>query len=245
MLDVHPAHHAASTWRDFFIHIATIVIGLFIAVGLEQTVEAIHHANERRELIAEMRDQAQLNVPIAHRDIDVLLAQAEWFIAAAHAIEQTQPVHGTVSLTLPPHAPFDHNIPVYRAVWPLALSNGRAALLADSQAKVYERLERMNDRVDTAIERRNSFVFAQQREQLRLHITIVPGARIAFPQTEMPSILGVLADRAASLRSEARWDAVIEAYNGAVANNIFDLSQAMASSDAESAAFDKRIATPN
>jgi hypothetical protein len=61
----------------------------------------------------------------------------------------------------------------------------------------------------------------------------------------MPSILGVLADRAASLRSEARWDAVIEAYNGAVANNIFDLSQAMASSDAESAAFDKRIATPN
>jgi hypothetical protein len=43
MLDVHPAHHAATTWRDFFIHIATIVIGLLIAVGLEQAVEAIHH----------------------------------------------------------------------------------------------------------------------------------------------------------------------------------------------------------
>ena len=26
MLDVHPAHHAANSWRDFFIHIATIVI---------------------------------------------------------------------------------------------------------------------------------------------------------------------------------------------------------------------------
>jgi hypothetical protein len=25
MLDVHPAHHPASTWRDFFIHIITIV----------------------------------------------------------------------------------------------------------------------------------------------------------------------------------------------------------------------------
>ena len=43
MLDVHPAHHAASTWRDFFVHIATIVIGLLIAVGLEQTVEYFHH----------------------------------------------------------------------------------------------------------------------------------------------------------------------------------------------------------
>ena len=36
MLDVHPAHHAANTWRDFFIHIATIVLGLLIAVSLEQ-----------------------------------------------------------------------------------------------------------------------------------------------------------------------------------------------------------------
>jgi hypothetical protein len=51
MLDVHPAHHAASTWRDFFIHIATIVLGLLIAIGLEQAVE---HFRQRRE-IAETR----------------------------------------------------------------------------------------------------------------------------------------------------------------------------------------------
>jgi hypothetical protein len=43
MLDVHPANHAASTWRDFFIHIATIVLGLLIAISLEQTVEYFHH----------------------------------------------------------------------------------------------------------------------------------------------------------------------------------------------------------
>jgi hypothetical protein len=55
MLDVHPAHHAA-TWRDFFIHIATIALGLLLAVGLERGVEVIHHrheANHARELIAE------------------------------------------------------------------------------------------------------------------------------------------------------------------------------------------------
>jgi hypothetical protein len=28
MLDVHPAHHAATTWRDFLIRIATIVLGV-------------------------------------------------------------------------------------------------------------------------------------------------------------------------------------------------------------------------
>lgn len=28
MLDVHPPHEATHTWTDFFIHIATIVVGL-------------------------------------------------------------------------------------------------------------------------------------------------------------------------------------------------------------------------
>ena len=32
---------AAHGWRDFFVHIATIVIGLLIALGLEQSAEAI------------------------------------------------------------------------------------------------------------------------------------------------------------------------------------------------------------
>jgi hypothetical protein len=52
MLDVHPAHHAASRWREFLVHIATIVLGLLIAVGLEQSVEYLHH---RRE-VAETRE---------------------------------------------------------------------------------------------------------------------------------------------------------------------------------------------
>ncbi len=56
MLDVHPAHHAASTWRDFFIHIATIVLGLLIAIGLEQAVEAIHHYRQRAELREQILD---------------------------------------------------------------------------------------------------------------------------------------------------------------------------------------------
>jgi hypothetical protein len=64
MLDVHPPHEAAHTWKDFFIHIATIVIGLIIAVGLEQAVEAIHHSHQEhhaRELLAqEMADNHKL-----------------------------------------------------------------------------------------------------------------------------------------------------------------------------------------
>jgi len=49
-MEVHPPHHTISTWRDFFVHMATICLGLLIALGLEQTVEIIHRAHERQEL---------------------------------------------------------------------------------------------------------------------------------------------------------------------------------------------------
>src|SRR5579864_3659694 len=49
MLDVHPPQHAAHGLRDFFVHSVTIVIGLLIALGLEQCAEGIHHRSEVRE----------------------------------------------------------------------------------------------------------------------------------------------------------------------------------------------------
>ena len=66
MLDVHPPHHTVNTWRDFFIHIATIVIGLLIAVGLEQTVEAIHHRNLAGEAHENIQREIEDNIGIVH-----------------------------------------------------------------------------------------------------------------------------------------------------------------------------------
>ncbi len=57
-MEVHAPEHAIRTWRDFLVHIATIVIGLLIAIGLEQTVELVHHRHlvevARRDLRNEM-----------------------------------------------------------------------------------------------------------------------------------------------------------------------------------------------
>src|ERR1700760_1181471 len=62
MLDVHPPPHAAHGWRDFVVHISTIVIGLLIAIGLEQAVEGIHHrheVSEARSALAQERIENQ------------------------------------------------------------------------------------------------------------------------------------------------------------------------------------------
>ena len=45
MLDVHAPHEPVYGWREFFIHLATITIGLLIALSLEGCVEWKHHRN--------------------------------------------------------------------------------------------------------------------------------------------------------------------------------------------------------
>ena len=49
MLDVHPPHASPLTWRDFLLHIASITVGLLIAIGLEQRVEYFHHRQQVSE----------------------------------------------------------------------------------------------------------------------------------------------------------------------------------------------------
>ncbi len=78
MLDVHPPHQAAHTWKDFFIHIATIVVGLLIAVGLEQTVEFFHHRHQVAEVRRALDEERQENIVRFHKNIKAhLVAEAQ------------------------------------------------------------------------------------------------------------------------------------------------------------------------
>ena len=72
MIDIHPPHESVHTWRDFLIHIATIVIGLLIAIGLEQTVELFHH----RHQVAETRQALQREINL---DIQLFAIQTDEF----------------------------------------------------------------------------------------------------------------------------------------------------------------------
>jgi hypothetical protein len=62
MIDVHAPHKSDHTWTDFVIHIATITVGLFIAIGLEQTVEYFHHLHQRHQLEENLRDELRTNL---------------------------------------------------------------------------------------------------------------------------------------------------------------------------------------
>ena len=61
MLDVHAPEHGIHGVRDFFIHLLTITVGLFIALTLEAGVEALHHRHERKEAEAMIRQEIMDN----------------------------------------------------------------------------------------------------------------------------------------------------------------------------------------
>jgi hypothetical protein len=224
MLDVHPPHHPTHTWKDFLIHIATIVVGLLIAIGLEQAVEAIHHASERRELIAELREEANGNVTTLRRDINILLSEAEWDVSAIAALQSAPSKGGILSVTLPKHKPFGHNSQPNRSVWTIATGNGRAALLPEARAHAYELMDRGANQVLIATESRNIASVALHQLELQLQTALFPGAALTIPEKDRPAVIEKLAARASALQYEAERDAVLTGYCDATAHDIFDQS---------------------
>lgn len=61
VIDVHPPHEPLHGWRDFFVHLFTITIGLLIALSLEGLVEWQHHRHLVHEAEASLRTEIQGN----------------------------------------------------------------------------------------------------------------------------------------------------------------------------------------
>ncbi len=72
MLEAHAPHEAIHTWKSFSIHIAAIAVGLLIAIGLEQTVEYVHHRHQLREAREELSVELQDNRRQLARNLDAV-----------------------------------------------------------------------------------------------------------------------------------------------------------------------------
>ncbi len=157
MLDVHPPHHAATTWRDFFIHIATIVIGLLIAVALEQTVEHIHHRHQRHQLQEDLHNEAEQNLQVIDRDLMMQYLE-RWFDEAALKAGAASRHQEKIQIKLPPApclpgsvgtAEFRYFAPS-QAVWTTAKEGGLVALLPVEQSRMQARLAHNYDLLGAA-----------------------------------------------------------------------------------------------
>ncbi len=141
MLEVHPPHSATHSWRDFFIHIGTIAVGLLLAIGLEQGVEAIHRHRERVRLLEDLREESSLRVRQVRQMGSSTLVTETWLSNTLRAALDAPASAGNVAFTIP-KAPTEH-IPgdarPANAVWAAARSSGLMNVLSREEIEDWER----------------------------------------------------------------------------------------------------------
>jgi hypothetical protein len=148
-MEIHPPQHGIQSWREFLLHMTTIVLGILIAIGLEQTVEWVHHRQERSQLQSELREEAEKNRAIITEDLR-LVSTETWTTEAMKTVAASRAgTDGRIRLELGrvPCTGGSLNTPGVRyfapseAVWTAASESGLTAVIPAPEARVYARLQ--------------------------------------------------------------------------------------------------------
>jgi len=137
VLDVDPPHRPIHGARDFLLHIATITIGLLIALGLEAVVEAIHHhhivASARENIRREVESNQRL-ITVDLRAIEADRKQMQADMTALRALRRDPNAKNlSVTLAWSWSAPSD-------SAWSTARDTGALALMSSSSVQNYSEL---------------------------------------------------------------------------------------------------------
>jgi hypothetical protein len=154
MLDVHPPHRLTHTWKDFFIHLATIVIGLLIAISLEQTVEYLHHVHQLAETRDALRAERDHNRKAFADELREFRRQSAAQINNLIILRYLQQHPGLSQDRLPGILVWHAYRPNYSdSAWKTAQQSGVTALLPQEEVRandvLYGLLEKLDSRADT------------------------------------------------------------------------------------------------
>jgi hypothetical protein len=148
VIDVHPPHEPIHGWRDFFLHLATITIGLLIALSLEGCVEWQHHRHLVHEAEASLRAEIQSNESALKSILDDVHKQQSVLKEDIAILDQmiNDPkanTHQQMSIT-------------YRLVgfddvsWKTAQNTGALAYMPYARAREYAGIYSLQDDLDAA-----------------------------------------------------------------------------------------------
>jgi hypothetical protein len=171
MLDVHAPHKSVHTWTDFFIHIATIVVGLIIAIGLEQTVEMIRHHHQSLTAQQSLHDQSIANRALTQHDLSVI---AECRRLIRKNMDSLDAAHGQSSLSGASFTPFlgsTYTPSPENNAWLALRDTGGLELLPPQLAQAYGKVEYMRS---IAASSNELIITRRQDVQAILHLHNTP-----------------------------------------------------------------------
>jgi hypothetical protein len=148
MLDVHPPHEPVHSWRDFFIHLATITIGLLIALGLEGLVEWTHHRHLVQEVEASLHEEISRNSDGLSNYLAYVQQQQDLLakdVAVLKEVARTHKEPGKNSLEINFHIRGFDNVS-----WQTAQSTGAVSYMPYQRAKEYSDIYKQQSEIDVA-----------------------------------------------------------------------------------------------
>jgi hypothetical protein len=136
-MEIHPPEHPIFTWKQFFIHMSTVCLGLVIALGLEQSVEALHRLHQRHQLEADLRAEGIRNLHAAIISLQYSDRWARWQSQQAQELDHAYAQGRVPAYTQPPPGHTSPFSPPADAVWTVAQTSGTLSLLPRSEAERY------------------------------------------------------------------------------------------------------------
>jgi hypothetical protein len=142
MLDVHPPHNPIGAWKEYLLHMSTIVLGLLIAIGLEQSVEAVHRARERSDLRESLQRETQKAIVDAGSSEKTQGPPLRRLVVWQLLVKDALIAHRRLTAPLPEAADVKSTVPIDPA-WSAAKSSGELSLLTQQEVQIYSEAERL------------------------------------------------------------------------------------------------------
>jgi hypothetical protein len=189
-MEIHAPEHPIHTWREFFIHMGTICLGLLIAIGLEQTVEAIHHHNELRELRESLHQDNEKGITDCDR-IDVFIRAANAHSASQAAAARDAFARHQPLVVVPYTDPGNWDLPT-NPTWKAAKESGLLTLVPQNEIKVSSEIDQLVDFFNANIPAYDTATSKVSRFETRFRLQT---GSTAIPPEELQTYIDLLQDK--------------------------------------------------
>ena len=133
MPEIDPVHRVAHPWKDFFVQIAAIAIGLLLALGLDRVVGYFH---ERHQL-AQARDVLRLEIEQNRRvweknvaEVERIQKELEADVAIIQALQASSPLTGKLNYS-------ENFYAIVDGPWQVVRQNGSLSLMPNDEIQTY------------------------------------------------------------------------------------------------------------
>lgn len=87
-MEVHPPHGPIRSVKEFLVHLLAITIGLLIALGLEASVESVHHRRLVREARENIFQEIRDNERNVARELNALPTEKSYLRKTLDAVDE-------------------------------------------------------------------------------------------------------------------------------------------------------------